>query len=93
MSTSHQEGLEGPGREAHRGEMGLPTSLQAHWEGGHEERHQASTEQEMLLPPPVMNVGPATPGGDPGRADKWIPNGVGQIYEWLAIKGSEEKPG
>lgn len=35
-------------------------------------------------PPPtlVMNVGHAIPGEDPGGADEWIPNGVGQIYEW-----------
>lgn len=54
--------------------------------------HQASTEQKMLSAL-VMNVGPTAPGGDPGTADKWIPNAVGRICEWLVIKGSEEKPG
>lgn len=49
-----------------------PRSL---WEGGHGERRQGPTEQEMWpFPSPtptlVMNVGPAIPGEDPGGADE-----------------------
>lgn len=84
MSTSRQNGLEGPGREAPGGKVELPTYLRSLWEGGHGERGQAPTEQEMWpLPSPtptlVMNMGPATRGEDPDRADEWIPKGWGKF--------------
>ena len=93
MSTSLQNGLEGLGHEAHRGEVDSPPSCGPTGKEGTKRGTQTPTKKEMLPSPQAINVGPVALGGDPGGANEWTPNSVGQTYEWLAIKGSEEKAG